>query len=295
MRRTPQITVLLAAVLWVCCAPALAQQPSAQGTDAAQQAPDAPQPAAGDASPSAKKKEKPAAHPSPEGKSAAEKPTEGKPGSAKAPAQKPGETKPDSSQPSSPEPASTADSNPFPEAVSRQAAKADAGSADASDSAPKPDSTAKPSEATQNPFPEAISRQAAQAASDANAQKSKPAAELPPGTSSSSSSDLSGPHLENLPSNTVDVTDPARAKKDTQVGDFYLAHGDAKGAYMRFKDAIAFDPTNMDAVFGLAQAAAQLNKLPEAERNYQLYLKVIPTGSKAKQAAKELAALAGKK
>ena len=293
MRRTPQITVLLAVALWVCAAPALAQQPTAQGSDAAQRAPDAPQPAAAETSPSAKKKEKPPAHPAPKGKSAPEKPAEGKPSSAKAAA--PGEKKPDSGQSSSPGPASTADSNPFPEAVSRQAAKGDAGSADSSDSAAKSDSTVKPSAATQNPFPEAISRQAAQAASDANGQKSTPAATLPPGTSSSSSSDLSGPQLENLPSNTVDVTDPARAKKDTQVGDFYLGRGDAKGAYMRFKDAIAFDPANMDAVFGLAQAATQLNKLPEAERNYQLYLKVIPTGSKAKQAAKELAALAGKK
>jgi tetratricopeptide (TPR) repeat protein len=172
------------------------------------------------------------------------------------------------------------DDNAFPEAVSRQAAK-EAGNA----SGEAPDTPKKPT-ADDNPFPEDVSRQAAKDAQKASEPPptTPPRSDLPPGVSSSSSGgDLgepgTAPPLE---------PDPARAKKDIDVGGFYLKKGDYKGALQRFKDATASDPTDVDAIFGLAETQRMLKNNAEAERTYQMYLEIVPNGPKAKQALKAL-------
>jgi tetratricopeptide (TPR) repeat protein len=178
-----------------------------------------------------------------------------------------------------PQPA-TKDDNAFPEAVSRQAAK-EAGTS----SGETPDTPKKPT-ADDNPFPEDVSRQAAK-----DAQKAPdptpplpPKSDLPPGVSSSSSGgDLGEPGAA-----PPQEPDPARAKKDIDVGGFYLKKGDYKGALQRFKDATASDPTDVDAIFGLAETQRMLKSNAEAERNYQMYLEIVPNGPKAKQALKAL-------
>jgi tetratricopeptide (TPR) repeat protein len=175
-------------------------------------------------------------------------------------------------------PPSTKDDNPFPEDVSKQAAKAAAGSSD-SDHPADPDGTApKHSTRDDNPFPESQSRDAAKAAGNDPAPAAKP--DIPPGFSSSRSSP--GPDQ---------VADPPRAKKDAEVGSFYLRSGDYQGALLRFKDATAADPTNVDAIFGLAETQRMLKKNAEAVRNYQMYLDIVPNGPKSKQALKALKAL----
>jgi tetratricopeptide (TPR) repeat protein len=167
--------------------------------------------------------------------------------------------------------ASTKDENAFPEAVSQDAAKA------AQTPSPK-----KPG-ANENPFPEAVSRDAAKAAGNDPAPAPAAKRDLPPGVSSSSQSDdVNG---------TGETLDPARAKKDAEVGGFYLKSGDYQGALQRYKDATAADPTNVDAIFGLAEAQQMLKKKAEAAQNYQLYLDIVPNGPKAKQALKALKAL----
>jgi tetratricopeptide (TPR) repeat protein len=177
-----------------------------------------------------------------------------------------------------PKPPSTKNDNPFPEDVSKQAAKAAAGSSD-SDHPPDPDATApKPSTAADNPFPESVSRDAAKTAGNDPAAAAKP--DIPPGFSSSQSNP--GPDQ---------VADPARAKKDADVGGFYLQKGDYQGALLRYKDATTADPTNVEAIFGLAETQRMLKKNAEAARNYQLYLEIVPNGPKSKQALKALKAL----
>jgi tetratricopeptide (TPR) repeat protein len=191
----------------------------------------------------------------------------------KQPAPKPAPT-PDKTDAKPPAPK---DDNPFPEDVSKAAAKAAAGSSD-SDA----DSSKKPA-ATDNPFPESVSRDAAKAAG--NDPDPAPAAksDLPPGVSSSQSSGTE----ENEP-DAARVADPARAKKDAEVGGFYLKAGDYQGALLRFRDATASDPSNVEAIFGLAETQRMLKKNAEATRNYQLYLDIVPNGPKSKQALKAL-------
>jgi tetratricopeptide (TPR) repeat protein len=173
--------------------------------------------------------------------------------------------------------APAANDNPFPEAVSRDAAKA------ASDGS----GNTKTPAANDNPFPEAVSRDAAKAAG--NDQNPAPKSDLPPGVSSSQSTDLGDTDTPAEARRTL--PSPGRAKKDTEVGGFYMDSGNYQGALERYQDAMANDPTNVDAIFGMAEAQQMLKKNADAARNYQLYLDIVPNGPKAKQAMKALKTL----
>jgi Tfp pilus assembly protein PilF len=72
------------------------------------------------------------------------------------------------------------------------------------------------------------------------------------------------------------------------VGGYYLKRGDYQGALQRFKDATASDPTDVNAIFGLAETQRMLKNNAEAVRSYQMYLEIVPNGPKAKQALKAL-------
>jgi tetratricopeptide (TPR) repeat protein len=175
----------------------------------------------------------------------------------------------------------TPNDNPFPEAVSRDAAKA------ASDGA----GSTKPATANDNPFPEAVSREAAKAAgNDQSSPPATPKSDLPPGVSSSQSSS-SLDDADNPAGARRALPNPGRAKKDAEVGGFYINSGNYQGALERYQDALANDPTNVNAIFGLAEAQQMLKKNADAARNYQLYLDIVPNGPKAKQAMKALKTL----
>ncbi len=165
-------------------------------------------------------------------------------------------------------PHSTAEDNPFPEDISKKAA-ADAG----------------------NPSPDAPAAKSDKPPTSANGSKSAPAPDY--------SSSRTG--LKNLDSNDPEarisdgaggyIYDPKLAKQDIKIGGFYYTNQDYKGAYSRFKEATKVDPTNPDAVFGLAEAARALKLTSEAADNYRVYLDAFPDGSKAKAARKALAQL----
>jgi tetratricopeptide (TPR) repeat protein len=248
MPKFPLIVASITALLtFAASAPARAQSQS----NSSQSVPDAPQP-----------QKKPAAKP----QSPDSQPTD------KTNAEPPAADKPIPKTPS------TKDDNPFPEDVSKQAAKAAAGSSDSDHPADPASGSPKPSKATDNPFPESVSREAAKAAGNDPAPAAKP--DIPPGFSSSQSNP--GPDQ---------VVDPARAKKDADVGGFYLQKGDYQGALLRYQEARTADPTNVEAIFGLAETQRALKKNADAARNYQLYLEIVPNGPKSKQALKALKTL----
>ena len=192
---------------------------------------------------------------------------------------------PDDPAPASEKAAPASNDNAFPEDVSKAAARA-AGNSSSSTTA-NPPQEEKPAAKDDNAFPEAISRQAAnEAAKERKAQGQPPPPaslpELPPGVSSSQSSSSL---------DTVEVPagpDSAKAKRDDDVGSFYLKKGDYVGALQRFKDASASDPTDVEAIFGLAETQRMLKNNGEAIRNYQMYLEIVPDGPRAKQAIKAL-------
>jgi len=249
MRSRPLIVASFAALL-TFAASASAQAPAQ--SDSGQPIPDAP-------APQPQKKAAPKPQPPSDSKDSSSPSTP--PADAPAPKQPPAK-----------------DDNAFPEAVSRDAAKA------ASDGS----GTSKTPAANDNPFPEAVSRDAAKAAG--NDQNPTPKSNLPPGVSSSQSTgelgdtDTPAEARRTLPS-------PGRAKKDTEVGGFYMDSGNYQGALERYQDAMANDPTNVDAIFGMAEAQQMLKKNADAARNYQLYLDIVPNGPKSKQAMKALKTL----
>lgn len=222
---------------------------------------------------------------------------------ANAPAQQQDQSVPDAPQPqkkpaakpqSSSSPSSSSSSSPAPPAKDDNAFPEDVSRAAATKAASEPDAN-KPT-AKDNPFPESVSRAAAKAAGNDQAPPATPTAKpnLPPGVSSSQSGGSPGDADDELGS-PKQVTDPALAKKDTTVGDFYLKQGNYQGALLRYRDAIASDPANVEAIFGLAETQRLLKKNADAARNYQLYLDIVPNGPKARQALKTLKTLQAEK
>ena len=174
---------------------------------------------------------------------------------------------------------STAQDNPFPEAQSEAAAHQSqqqqnpnaAPDAPQPQSAPKAGSPDKP--AGPNSFPEAQSEKAARDAQQTDKGLDMPTTdETPPANLSPSP----------LPFDTK------RAKKDANIGDYYMESGNWKGAYDRFLEANRSDPGNAEAVFGLAESARHLHLDDEARRNYRLYLSALPNGPHAKEIHKAL-------
>ncbi len=220
-----------------------------------------------------------------------------------APAQQnpPAQTSPSNTQKKDQPKKSTAEQNPFPEAQSEAAAhQAQQQDNSSEPSAPQPQtasqsgSSTKPSTAGQNTFPEAQSEKAAQKAQqqDDATPSGKP---NPPDDQNYSSSRVKGLDMPttgetappDLPPSSLPYN-PKLARKDAQIGDFYLDSGNYRGAYDRFLEANRSDPGNAEAVFGLAESARHLSHTDEAIRNYRLYLSALPNGPHAKEVRKAL-------
>lgn len=210
----------------------------------------------------------------------------------------------------------SAQENPFPADVSKQAAEqqnqpSDAPAApDASDqkppAAPKPGNAA----AQENPFPEDVSKGAAAAAANdsgngndaSGSDSSSSSSSNPAGDATGGDTDpnadlprdkgrrrLKKPSENDIQSGSL--AGQGKAQDDIRVGRFYLSDRNYTGAYGRFSEANRLDPTNLDAIYGLAAAAAGLHRTDEALTNYKLYLQIAPDGNDAKSARKAIRAL----
>ena len=160
--------------------------------------------------------------------------------------------------------------------------------------------------AQENPFPEDVSKDAAAAAAKDSDSSSSSSSSGSSSSSSASDSDPNGDPNGDLPRDTGrrrlkkpsdkdiqsgSLAGEGRAQDDVRVGRYYLGTGDFQGAYGRYSEAMRLDPTNLDAIYGLAAAAAGLHHTDEALTNYKLYLQIDPDGHDAKSARKALRAL----
>jgi tetratricopeptide (TPR) repeat protein len=221
---------------------------------------------------------------------------------------------------------SAAQENPFPADVSKQAAgqqnqpsdapaapdtgTPDKSAPDASDQTPPAAQKPGNAAAQENPFPEDVSKGAAAAAAKDSGNGSDASGS---GSSSSSSSNPAGDaaggdtdpnadiprdngrrKLKKPSENDIQsgsLAGQGKAEDDVRVGRFYLSDGNYTGAYGRFSEANRLDPTNLDAIYGLAASAAGLHHTDEALTNYKLYLQIAPDGNDAKSARKAIRAL----
>lgn len=84
---------------------------------------------------------------------------------------------------------------------------------------------------------------------------------------------------------------PHQAAKDVEVGDFYFRQKNYRAALDRYKEALQFKADDAVANFRVGECLAKLNDPGAAIPYYQEYLKILPNGPLAKDAAKALAKL----
>jgi Tetratricopeptide repeat len=220
----------------------------------------------------------------------------------------------------------SAASNPFPTAQSEAAAKADA-QQDASKSSqpihngssPNP-STPSPatdnpdrksgqtSPAKDNPFPEEQSKAAAKPNDSQGgagpAGKSQGSGIPQPGSSSSSKGGYSSSdaHLPDpdvgegnlgthprLDSYTRDQNPDGRVDDDLNSADLYMKNGNYRGGFIRYQDALQYDPENDTALYGIADALCKQNQTSEAMAHFKSYVTNNPQGKYARKAENMLA------
>jgi Tetratricopeptide repeat len=86
-------------------------------------------------------------------------------------------------------------------------------------------------------------------------------------------------------------TPDEREAEDLKVGKFYQDKGDWDAAYLRYKDAVKYQPDDPDAHFFLAETALKLNKRDEAIAEYKTTLTLDASDKQIKVAKKALAEL----
>ena len=75
-----------------------------------------------------------------------------------------------------------------------------------------------------------------------------------------------------------------RVAEDLEVGNSYLKEKNYRGAELRFRDALTYEPDNPEATFKLAESLAKLGNKAEACQRYTDYLKIAPNGEFAERA-----------
>jgi hypothetical protein len=164
------------------------------------------------------------------------------------------------------------------------------------------------SPAKDNPFPEAQSKAAAKAddqqGSQAGTGNSQGSGIPQPGSSASSkggysSSDAHLPEPEvgqgnlgthpKLDSFTRDQNPDGRVDDDLNTADLYMKNGNYRGGYLRYQDVLQFDPTNDTALYGLADALCRENQTSAAMAHFKSYAITNPQGKYARKAEKMLA------
>lgn len=92
-----------------------------------------------------------------------------------------------------------------------------------------------------------------------------------------------------LDSFTRDQTQDGRIKDDLDVADLYMKNGNYRGAFLRYQDALKYDPDNDTALYGVADAMCKQNMTEDAMAHFQSYAKNHPQGKYALKAEKMIA------
>ena len=87
---------------------------------------------------------------------------------------------------------------------------------------------------------------------------------------------------------------PMKALKDIEVGDYYFKRKNYKAALDRYKEALYYKENDAVATYRTAVCEEKLGDKPEARKNFEQYLKILPEGPFAKDARASLEKLGGK-
>ncbi|HUO60916.1 MAG TPA: tetratricopeptide repeat protein [Candidatus Acidoferrales bacterium] len=81
---------------------------------------------------------------------------------------------------------------------------------------------------------------------------------------------------------------PLKAIKDVEVGNYYMRQKNYHAALSRYCEALIYKPKDAAATYGLGLALEKLGHKPQAKKNLQDYLNILPDGADSKAARKEL-------
>jgi len=84
---------------------------------------------------------------------------------------------------------------------------------------------------------------------------------------------------------------PHQAKKEMDVGEFYMRKGSHAAAVLRFERALRWHPKLAPAYLRLGAAAEKSGELQKALEAYRKYLELDPKGKKTRDAQKSIARL----
>lgn len=202
-------------------------------------------------------------------------------------------------------PPSTAQQFPYPGEQPDSAATPDApakprGTPPASADAPALSGGTAPSAAKQFPYPGEDPEIGSSTSGSSSSSSSSNPSGADPATAPTDAKDSplkdAGSEGENtrrhkLPKVTKLQSDEDRESEDLDVAKYYMSAGSPMAAYLRSKDAVKLKPSDPEAHFSLAQAAAKLKKHDEAVAEFQQYLQLEPDGQHVKDARKLLADL----
>jgi len=82
--------------------------------------------------------------------------------------------------------------------------------------------------------------------------------------------------------------DPHKAAKDVEVGDYYFKRKNYIGAESRYREALYYKADDAVATFRLAECLEKMDRLDEAQTEYEDYLKILPYGAEAEKAKKAI-------
>jgi tetratricopeptide (TPR) repeat protein len=97
----------------------------------------------------------------------------------------------------------------------------------------------------------------------------------------------------NADGSQVHPWNPHKAAKDIEVGDYYFKRKNYRAAEDRYREALTYKDNDALATFRLAVCLEKMDQLDQARKEYENYLKILPSGPQSGDAQKAIQRLKG--
>lgn len=97
----------------------------------------------------------------------------------------------------------------------------------------------------------------------------------------------------NADGSEVHPWNPHKAAKDIEVGDYYFKRKNYRAAEDRYREALTYKDNDAVATFRLAVCLEKMDQPDQARKEFENYLKILPSGPQAGEAQKAIQRLKG--
>jgi tetratricopeptide (TPR) repeat protein len=101
------------------------------------------------------------------------------------------------------------------------------------------------------------------------------------------------PGATNSDGSEVHPWNPHKAAKDIEVGDYYFKRKNYRAAEDRYREALTYKDNDALATYRLAVCLEKMDQPDQARKEYESYLKILPSGPQAGEAQKAIQRLKG--